>query len=100
MLVAQPFPASFRSILVFDRSQEKLLECPFKLSSELKSISADILSAFGENRKLPQGPMIGDCRHEIKARAEVAMIHHVSVGTNDVRRSKRFFDAVLPVPRR
>lgn len=25
------------------------------------------------------------------------MIHHVSVGTNDVRRSKRFYDAVLPI---
>ena len=25
------------------------------------------------------------------------MIHHVSVGTNDVARSKRFYDAVLPV---
>lgn len=24
------------------------------------------------------------------------MIHHVSVGTNDVERSKRFYDAVLP----
>ncbi|MCH4550412.1 glyoxalase [Rhizobium changzhiense] len=25
------------------------------------------------------------------------MIHHVSVGTNDVGRSKRFYDAVLPI---
>lgn len=25
------------------------------------------------------------------------MIHHVSVGTNDVERSKRFYDAVLPI---
>jgi len=25
------------------------------------------------------------------------MIHHVSVGTNDVARSKRFYDAVLPL---
>ncbi len=25
------------------------------------------------------------------------MIHHVSVGTNDVARSKRFYDAVLPI---
>jgi catechol 2,3-dioxygenase-like lactoylglutathione lyase family enzyme len=25
------------------------------------------------------------------------MIHHVSVGTNDLARSKRFYDAVLPV---
>ena len=25
------------------------------------------------------------------------MIHHVSVGTNDLKRSKRFYDAVLPV---
>ena len=25
------------------------------------------------------------------------MIHHVSVGTNDLRRSKRFYDAVLPI---
>ncbi|WP_246827664.1 VOC family protein [Rhizobium croatiense] len=33
----------------------------------------------------------------IKAQAEVAVIHHVSVGTNDVARSKRFYDAVLPI---
>jgi catechol 2,3-dioxygenase-like lactoylglutathione lyase family enzyme len=26
-----------------------------------------------------------------------AMIHHVSVGTNDLERSKRFYDAVLPI---
>ena len=25
------------------------------------------------------------------------MIHHVSVGTNDVERSKRFYDAVVPI---
>ena len=25
------------------------------------------------------------------------MIHHVSLGTNDVARSKRFYDAVLPI---
>jgi catechol 2,3-dioxygenase-like lactoylglutathione lyase family enzyme len=25
------------------------------------------------------------------------VIHHVSVGTNDVERSKRFYDAVLPI---
>jgi catechol 2,3-dioxygenase-like lactoylglutathione lyase family enzyme len=25
------------------------------------------------------------------------MIHHVSVGTNDLERSKRFYDAVLPI---
>ena len=25
------------------------------------------------------------------------MIHHVSVGTNDLARSKRFYDAVLPI---
>jgi catechol 2,3-dioxygenase-like lactoylglutathione lyase family enzyme len=25
------------------------------------------------------------------------MIHHVSVGTNNVERSKRFYDAVLPI---
>lgn len=25
------------------------------------------------------------------------MIHHVSVGTNDIGRSKRFYDAVLPI---
>lgn len=25
------------------------------------------------------------------------MIHHVSVGTNDLKRSKRFYDAVLPI---
>ena len=25
------------------------------------------------------------------------MIHHVSVGTNDAGRSKRFYDAVLPL---
>ena len=25
------------------------------------------------------------------------MIHHVSIGTNDVGRSKRFYDAVLPI---
>ncbi|MGR9167974.1 VOC family protein [Rhizobium leguminosarum] len=25
------------------------------------------------------------------------MIHHVSVGTNDVARSKRFYDALLPI---
>jgi catechol 2,3-dioxygenase-like lactoylglutathione lyase family enzyme len=25
------------------------------------------------------------------------VIHHVSVGTNDVARSKRFYDAVLPI---
>jgi catechol 2,3-dioxygenase-like lactoylglutathione lyase family enzyme len=25
------------------------------------------------------------------------VIHHVSVGTNDVGRSKRFYDAVLPI---
>lgn len=25
------------------------------------------------------------------------MIHHVSVGTNDLQRSKRFYDALLPV---
>ncbi len=25
------------------------------------------------------------------------MIHHVSVGTNDVERSRRFYDAVLPI---
>ncbi len=25
------------------------------------------------------------------------MIHHVSVGPNDVGRSKRFYDAVLPI---
>lgn len=25
------------------------------------------------------------------------MIHHVSLGTNDVERSKRFYDAVLPI---
>jgi catechol 2,3-dioxygenase-like lactoylglutathione lyase family enzyme len=25
------------------------------------------------------------------------MIHHVSVGTNDLRRSKRFYDAILPI---
>ena len=25
------------------------------------------------------------------------MIHHVSVGTNDMARSKRFYDAVLPL---
>ena len=25
------------------------------------------------------------------------MIHHVSVGTNDVARSRRFYDAVLPI---
>lgn len=25
------------------------------------------------------------------------MIHHVSVGTNDLGRSKRFYDAVLPI---
>lgn len=25
------------------------------------------------------------------------MIHHVSVGTNNVQRSKRFYDAVLPI---
>lgn len=25
------------------------------------------------------------------------MIHHVSVGTNDLQRSKRFYDAVLPI---
>ncbi len=25
------------------------------------------------------------------------MIHHVSVGTNDLPRSKRFYDAVLPI---
>lgn len=25
------------------------------------------------------------------------MIHHVSVGTNDLNRSKRFYDAVLPI---
>jgi catechol 2,3-dioxygenase-like lactoylglutathione lyase family enzyme len=25
------------------------------------------------------------------------MIHHVSVGTNDVSRAKRFYDAILPV---
>jgi len=25
------------------------------------------------------------------------MIHHVSVGTNDIARSRRFYDAVLPI---
>lgn len=25
------------------------------------------------------------------------MIHHVSIGTNDIGRSKRFYDAVLPL---
>jgi catechol 2,3-dioxygenase-like lactoylglutathione lyase family enzyme len=25
------------------------------------------------------------------------LIHHVSVGTNDIKRSKRFYDAVLPI---
>lgn len=25
------------------------------------------------------------------------MIHHVSLGTNDVKRSKRFYDAILPL---
>ena len=25
------------------------------------------------------------------------MIHHVSVGANDIQRSKRFYDAVLPI---
>jgi catechol 2,3-dioxygenase-like lactoylglutathione lyase family enzyme len=25
------------------------------------------------------------------------MIHHVSVGTNDLQRSRRFYDAVLPI---
>lgn len=25
------------------------------------------------------------------------MIHHVSLGTNDLKRSKRFYDAVLPI---
>jgi hypothetical protein len=25
------------------------------------------------------------------------MIHHGSVGTNDLKRSKRFYDAVLPI---
>ena len=25
------------------------------------------------------------------------MIHHISLGTNDVERSKRFYDAVLPI---
>jgi len=28
---------------------------------------------------------------------EAVVIHHVSVGTNDVVRSKRFYDAVLPI---
>ena len=28
---------------------------------------------------------------------EVVVIHHVSLGTNDLKRSKRFYDAVLPI---
>lgn len=30
-------------------------------------------------------------------KTEAVVIHHVSVGTNDVGRSKRFYDAVLPI---
>ena len=32
-----------------------------------------------------------------KLRTEAVVIHHVSLGTNDVGRSKRFYDAVLPI---
>ena len=32
-----------------------------------------------------------------RVETEAVVIHHVSVGTNDVGRSKRFYDAVLPI---
>lgn len=36
-------------------------------------------------------------RRSAKRKPEALVIHHVSVGTNDVRRAKRFYDAVLPI---
>jgi catechol 2,3-dioxygenase-like lactoylglutathione lyase family enzyme len=45
-------------------------------------------SGGSKERKLPLS-------HKVKS--EAVVIHHVSVGTNDVGRSKRFYDAVLPI---
>lgn len=41
--------------------------------------------------------MTGSCRCETRSERELVLIHHVSVGTNDVERSKSFYDAVLPI---
>jgi catechol 2,3-dioxygenase-like lactoylglutathione lyase family enzyme len=41
--------------------------------------------------------MTGSSGYETRPEREVAVIHHVSVGTNNVERSKRFYDAVLPI---
>src|SRR5690606_9786748 len=45
----------------------------------------------------PQGSKGGAPALRKRGTEAFAMIHHVSVGTNDLERSKRFYDAVLPI---
>ncbi|WP_246738576.1 VOC family protein [Bradyrhizobium sp. CCBAU 051011] len=53
---------------------------------------------FGRKRKDGfEGANSGSCRYRTRFEKEAVVIHHVSVGTNDVGRSKRFYDAVLPI---
>jgi hypothetical protein len=52
---------------------------------------------LAENAVGVEGTMTGICRYGASSEREVVVIHHVSVGTNDVERSRRFYDAVLPI---